>query len=373
MEVLETISLQFIYFGAGLSLLMVMGEFYYSGQEPSRGPNVYLAFIGLIAFSVLLRIGLYIERPLMSSWWYFTLFASVFASGPLLMQMTRKMIDAAFEGEAPAPARNPWFRSRWYFAPVLPVIAVELNFQLKEPAEKQAILDQIYQGLSTNSVDIGLLLGIVQTIICLLLLIYFVFRTAREYHLSNLGRALSIFATPLLASFFLLAGYSFKWIWLMHAGGWLISLTMILSFLYMLRYPDFFLAMKREIQQERYARTQLTGLDIPSLLDRLRQLMEEQKLFLDPDLRLSDLAEELNVTSHQLSRILNENFSQNFNAFLNTYRIKEAQSMLLRETDRTILSIAYDVGFNTKSAFNDQFSRITGKTPAAFRKEKVKG
>ena len=115
---------------------------------------------------------------------------------------------------------------------------------------------------------------------------------------------------------------------------------------------------------------QLTGLDVPALLERLKELMEQQKLYLDPDLRLSDLAEELEVTSHQLSRILNENFSQNFNAFLNQYRIEEAKEQLIADPDKTIISVAFDVGFNTKSAFNDQFSRIAGMTPAAFRKNR---
>ena len=370
MELLNTLSIQFIYFGAGLSLLMVLGELYVRKQEDGASFNIYLMLVGLVAFSILLRIGLFLEKPEMSSWWYFTLFASVFASGPLLMQMTRRMIDAAFEGEPPAPARNPVFRSKWYFAPVLPVLAVELNFQLRPVAEKQRVLEEIYYELSFHSVDLGLLLGMLQTLVCLALLTVFVLRTGREFHLSDTKRAITIFAFPAVASLALLSGYALKVIWLMHVGGWFIATTMILSFLYMLRYPHFFQSMKREIQKERYARTQLTGLDVPALLERLKELMEQQKLYLDPDLRLSDLAEELEVTSHQLSRILNENFSQNFNAFLNQYRIEEAKEQLIADPDKTIISVAFDVGFNTKSAFNDQFSRIAGMTPAAFRKNR---
>ncbi|HBS06788.1 MAG TPA: hypothetical protein DEA96_17595 [Leptospiraceae bacterium] len=368
MELLSIISLQFIYFGAGLSLLMVLGQMYYSRQEAATPANPYLALIGISSFSILLRIGIYLEQLQINSWWYFTLFACVFASGPLLMQMARRMIDAAFDGEPPERARNPLFRSKWYFAPLLPVLAVELQFQLQNRTEKNEILSKIYTEVSFNSVDVGLILGILQTSICLLLLVVFVYRTGKEYNLSDTGRALSIFVFPLFASISLLLGYSFKIMWAVHLGGWCISVTMVLAFLYMLRYPHFFQSMKREIQKERYARTQLTGLDVPELLGQLKTLMDEQKLFLDPDLRLSDLAQELEVSSHQLSRILNENFSQNFNAFLNSYRIAEAKQQLINEPEKTIISIAFDVGFNTKSAFNDQFSRITGITPARFRK-----
>lgn len=368
MELPGILSLQFIYFGAGLSLLMVMGQLYYSRQESAAPANPFLSLIGIISFSILVRIGIYLEQASISSWWYFTLFASVFVSGPLLMQMARRMIDAAFEGEPPERARNPLFRSKWYFAPLLPVLAVELQFQLQGTKEKDEILGKIYTEISFNTIDVGLLLGILQTCVCLLLLIVFVYRTGKEYNLSDTQRALSIFVLPLFASLFLLLGYSFKLIWAMHLGGWCISLTMILAFLYMLRYPHFFQSMKREIEKERYARTQLTGLNVPALLEQLKTLMEQQKLFLDPDLRLSDLAQEMEISSHQLSRILNETFSQNFNAFLNSYRIAEAREQLINEPEKTIISIAFDVGFNTKSAFNDQFSRITGMTPARFRK-----
>ncbi|MEQ8351229.1 MAG: helix-turn-helix domain-containing protein [Leptospiraceae bacterium] len=372
MELLNTISLQFIYFGAGLSVLMVIGQLYYSRQEEAAPSNPYLSLIGITAFSILTRIALYLEQFGPNSWWYFTLFAFVFASGPLLMQMARRMIDAAFDGDPPKPARNPWFRSKWYFAPLLPVLGVELHFQLQPADDKNAILKTIYTELGANSVDIGLILGILQTILCLALLTYFVYRTGKEYNLSDTTRALSIFILPLLASISLLAGYSLKILWAVHMGGWLISLTIVLSFLYMLRYPNFFQSMKREIQKERYARTQLTGLDVPRVLKQLESLMENQKLFLDPDLRLSDLADELEMSSHQLSRILNETFSQNFNAFINSYRIAEAREQLIQEPEKTVLAIAFDVGFNTKSAFNDQFSRITGMTPARFRKKQSK-
>ena len=77
MELLNTLSLQFIYFGAGLSVLMVIGQLYYSRQEGAAPSNPYLSLIGITAFSILTRIALYLEQFRPNSWWYFTLFAFV--------------------------------------------------------------------------------------------------------------------------------------------------------------------------------------------------------------------------------------------------------------------------------------------------------
>jgi len=55
---------------------------------------------------------------------------------------------------------------------------------------------------------------------------------------------------------------------------------------------------------------------------------------------------------------------------INQYRIKEAKKMLIEESERSVLSIAYAVGFNSKSSFYEAFSRFTGKTPVQYRREK---
>ena len=372
MDFLNNISVQIIFFGAGLSLLLSLSE----ALQPSAKdqPPIYrrpLVWIGISVFSILLRTGLFLDRPEMSSWWYFTLFASIYAAAPLLTQMARQMVDAAFEGNPPPPFQSNFLKSPFLYSPVAIVLIVELTFQLKPLEERRQILENIYETVQWNSIDLGMLTGIGLNIVCFGLLVYFVYRVGREYHVTNLPQALSFFVLPFLASCFLFVGYFCKHLWLIHAGGLGIALTIVLAFLYIRKYPDFFQSLQREIQKERYVRTQLTGLDLDSILQRLQQLMEEQKLFLDPDLRLSDLAEELSVSSHQLSRILNENHNQNFNAFLNSFRIAEARTLLVEEPEKTIISIAFDVGFNTKSAFNDQFSRHTGMTPAQYRKKNL--
>jgi YesN/AraC family two-component response regulator len=85
---------------------------------------------------------------------------------------------------------------------------------------------------------------------------------------------------------------------------------------------------------------------------------------------LKTLAERLGVHYNYLSQIINEQFKQNFNDFINKYRIEEAKKILKTPSgsEKTILEIAYETGFYSKSVFNTAFKKFTGKTPSEFRK-----
>lgn len=101
--------------------------------------------------------------------------------------------------------------------------------------------------------------------------------------------------------------------------------------------------------------------------------MKEKEIFKDHNITLGQLAKEISITPHLLSQIINEQFSHNFNDFVNSYRVEEARKMLAdpAKNNLTIASIAYDCGFNTLSAFNTAFKKFTGLTPSMFRNNKV--
>jgi AraC-like DNA-binding protein len=105
----------------------------------------------------------------------------------------------------------------------------------------------------------------------------------------------------------------------------------------------------------------------------IQRLMNEQKLYLNPDLTLKDLARKLNLHNNYLSRVLNEYFRQSYSDFINEFRISEAMKMLGNpdHRDRTILEIMYETGFYSKSVFNTAFKKLTGKTPSAYRRQKL--
>ena len=97
---------------------------------------------------------------------------------------------------------------------------------------------------------------------------------------------------------------------------------------------------------------------------------EKEQIYLQEDLKLNHLAVELNISTHHLSQVLNEHLGKSFSDFINTYRIKHAQALLVNPAyqQHTILSIAFDSGFSNKASFNAAFKKYTGQTPSAFRK-----
>ena len=109
------------------------------------------------------------------------------------------------------------------------------------------------------------------------------------------------------------------------------------------------------------------------LLKQLVYFFEDEKIFLDPDIRINSLAKKLDTTAHILSKIINERLGKNFSELINQYRIEEAKK---RMTDPafahlSIMGIAMDVGFTSKSAFNESFKKQNGLTPSAYLKQAV--
>ncbi len=100
----------------------------------------------------------------------------------------------------------------------------------------------------------------------------------------------------------------------------------------------------------------------------LLKYMNENKPFLIPEITLSTLASELEVTPEYLSGIINNKLGKNFFDFINHYRIEEFKTRSLAAENKkfTLLSIAYDCGFNSKATFNRVFKNVTGITPGEY-------
>lgn len=98
----------------------------------------------------------------------------------------------------------------------------------------------------------------------------------------------------------------------------------------------------------------------------LKQLMLEQRPYLDNELSLSDLAENMDMSSHQLSQLLNLHVKQNFYDFVNSHRTEYAKQ-LLRENKLAITQIAYYCGFSSKASFYNAFKRYTKQSPKMWR------
>jgi len=147
----------------------------------------------------------------------------------------------------------------------------------------------------------------------------------------------------------------------------------IIFFLFLInfKYPDFQKIITNEMENEKRQRSYLTGLDLRGIENKLIKIMVVGKIYLQEDITLSRLAKEVAISSHQLSEYLNTRHKKNFQGYINTFRIKMAKQHLL-EDNRTVLNIAFEVGFKSKSAFNTVFLKETGVTPSVFRKNNKK-
>ena len=120
----------------------------------------------------------------------------------------------------------------------------------------------------------------------------------------------------------------------------------------------------------KYARSGLTPERRQALLQAAQRLMTAERLYRDPVLTLPKLARRLAVSPNHLSQALNEELGRTFFDFVNGHRVDEVKSRLRdpASVHLTILALALEAGFNSKSAFNAAFRRHTGTTPKAFRR-----
>jgi AraC-like DNA-binding protein len=174
--------------------------------------------------------------------------------------------------------------------------------------------------------------------------------------------------------------YILVWLnWLSRESDYGISFFMAL-FIYTVGYlgfrqPEIFqdYTVEKNGNGSKYEKSSLTPVQSKSYLDNLLNMMDTEKPYLDSELKINELADKLGITMHHLSQVINAELEQNYNDFINTYRIQEAQRLLLtpQYQDAKILSIAFDVGFNNKATFNAAFKKITGVSPSIFRKNNL--
>jgi AraC-like DNA-binding protein len=117
------------------------------------------------------------------------------------------------------------------------------------------------------------------------------------------------------------------------------------------------------------SRSRLSDQELQRQKERLTGVLESKALYLNPELRLSDLATALNIRPYRVSEILSRGLQTSFYDLINSYRVAKAQELLCSPDSAhlNLLGIAMESGFKSKSVFNDVFKKMTGKTPSQFR------
>jgi AraC-like DNA-binding protein len=123
----------------------------------------------------------------------------------------------------------------------------------------------------------------------------------------------------------------------------------------------------------KYEKSPLTEEMKQKILEKLKKVMEEEKPYLDYSFSLPSLARSIGASPHHLSQVLNESLNHNFFSYTATYRIEEAKRILSIPANINLMieEIAEMVGYNSKSAFNNAFKKLTGMTPSQFKEMKT--
>ncbi len=219
---------------------------------------------------------------------------------------------------------------------------------------------------------------------CIQMVIYFIITISI---LKQNGKFQDIFSQPFYSQLtltrLLYAGYISLWIFKVAAFiGWdlLKSLgackdtaTLLYLITFLFANTIVFMGLNRSKlfnPVEKYESSKLSENEKKQIFQRILQYMENDKPYLDPDASLAAFSKALNIPPGQISQVINEMFNQNFRDVLNSYRIERAKSLILNESNNnTILSIAFEVGFNSKSTFNAAFKKHTGFTPKELKNQ----
>jgi len=118
----------------------------------------------------------------------------------------------------------------------------------------------------------------------------------------------------------------------------------------------------------KYDWSSLTDAEAECIFQQLNKIMAQEKLYKNAELTLSKLAESLKLKDAVLSQVINSKFNKSFYDYINSLRVDECVKMIADEKNQnyTLLSIAFDCGFNSKSSFNRNFRKFTGKSPSDF-------
>lgn len=169
-----------------------------------------------------------------------------------------------------------------------------------------------------------------------------------------------------IAGAFFLSLFGYSW-------AYYISGPLVFSFfLYILGFGYFndkwFEAAEKQ-PVEKYRNKKIDIVEADRLFSELDQLMLKKRIFKNPNLKLKVVADQLNISSHQLSQLLNDNLGKGFKPFINEHRINAACELLGTKHQLSLEGIGYEVGFRSKSTFFTTFKKLKNVTPTQFQEQ----
>lgn len=358
-DVIFRVMLEIITFGVGLSLIFAIAQLCRKDPDQSIYLN-FLVFLGnsLIQLLVLLKVTNVIQEYPITS---FLSLSAIFFIGPANYLYHHILLN---------PAKPLPVKLKVQFIPAALALFSEIVFQLLPLDIKKQFLAGIIQSPQNHWFTVVLACGAVFNFVYFLIMFRLGLTVLKSENIrTQVYLILCAFFFTLVSILLLFFGFISGSDPVLLTGGTIISLINISMFLSNMRYPNFYRLIEREFKKNRYERSLLKGLDTEVVFERLNYLMSGEHIYKDFDLSLEGLATMLSITPHQLSQFMNERLGTNFRNYVNSYRIEEAKKILVHDSDMNILSICFDVGFNSKSTFNHCFKKYTDKTPSEYRQE----
>jgi AraC-like DNA-binding protein len=260
-----------------------------------------------------------------------------------------------------------------FFIPVLPALAADIYFFFLERETRLMIINDFAGNINTTDVAVYKVIiagAFVQILLYHLWLIKILWPLLRDKENKDII-GITIFYSFFSAAAALIAipGYIFSNMDILRFSTLIISLCFIFTYFVSIRHPHFLQLLSITVERQGYSKSLLKGLNIDELMGKLKKLMEDDRVYLDENISLTSVSRLMGLSHHQLSQLLNEKYNMNFNTFVNSYRVDEARKLLIECPEKTVLAIAYESGFNSKSSFYDSFTRFTGLTPVEYRKK----
>ena len=318
----------------------------------SKEKNLSKYLLGALILALSIRIGksviLYFDRDVHKMVLQIGLSACLFI-GPFLYYYLRSVLD-----------QTKKMPSRWKWTLIILLAAIIAVGSIR-PYHNYPVFWNAYV---VNSIYIVWFLGVCSSGV---VLIPHLVTTLRKHNrLSSIEKWLTAVyvGNVIIAAAFFLALFGYSW-------PYYISGPLVFSFfLYLLAfgyYNDRWFEQVSKQPIEKYHNKKIDGAEAARLLKDLETLMLEKRTFTDPNLKLKTVAERLDIPSHQLSQLLNDNLGKGFKPFINEHRIKAACLLLGTEHQLSLEGIGYEVGFRSKSTFFTTFKKLMNVTPAQYQ------
>lgn len=345
----------------GLFLAVIL---YFGRGKHTYANKILSLFIVLFSLNTLENVAYWTNYQLQIPHVINSTRAFVFLFGPLLWFYTAGV------------TREQW-KMQWkdvlHFVPFVIIVISRLPFYLLSAAEKRELV------LSDTPTNPSLQL-LVQIFICVHLGVYslLMLNDSRKRNVSvdvpistlHTGIGLSIYTLTFVAYYLMVYTIDLK-----PEYDYVLSLIGVVA-IYQIGYlaiakPELLHGFKRkEIQVKKYEKSALTEEEAHNYQQQIQDLLEKDKIYLTPDVRLSDFGDRLGVSTNHISQVINEHFGKTFNELLTEYRVREAVRRLDDpDNDEKLLSIALNSGFNNRTSFNQSFKKHVGCSPKEYKEK----